>query len=315
MSNLRRSLLLSGALAACNANVTPPAGVATCTLSVTPPNGGLTTVFTATLASMNAATCTWTLDGKRTLPVACTGTFTATGAQNGDVGTHMLLVTATGAAGVGTCSASWTVLPTVVDLSGAPPPDLAMGMPPGPDMAMMGMPPDPDMAKAPKTLDLHQATLYNNPMNLADWPEATTITQLEFRGDGVHLEFSKREGPGSWPDIVPPGWDGPLQYTLGMAEFINGKWHASAAIQFWRSLDASGGNVALNDQVAKNWYYDGRWGALEGRQPKTGEIIGIFVVAGNARGVMDNGSQSPVHERSNVVLVPMPDANGAKHTF
>jgi hypothetical protein len=59
-----------------------------------------------------------------------------------------------------------------------------------------------------------------------------------------------------------------------------------------------------------------RWGALAGRQPATGEIIGIFVVAGNARGVhADDPLESPVMERSNVVLVPMPDVNGAQHSF
>jgi len=171
---------------------------------------------------------------------------------------------------------------------------------------------------APTELDLHQATLYDNPVNMGDWPVTTTITYLEFQyngGDGVHVEFSKKDGPESWPDITPPGWDGPLEYTMGMAEFINGQWYASAAIQFWRGLEASGGNVALDNQVAKNWYYDARWGELSGRQPATGELIGIFVVAGNVRGVHDDGSQSPVKERSNVVLVPMPDVNGAKHTF
>ena len=70
-----------------------------------------------------------------------------------------------------------------------------------------------------------------------------------------------------------------------------------------------------NQQVAKNWYYDGRWGAMAGYQPAAGEMIGVFVVAGNVRGVTDDGTQSPVRERSNVVLVPMPTAAGAKYTF
>ncbi len=169
----------------------------------------------------------------------------------------------------------------------------------------------------PKELDLHQATIYDNPSNLADWPVTTTITDLEFQyngSDGVHVTFSKQDGADRWPDVTPPGWTGPLQYTMGMAEYINGKWYASAAIQFWYGLEASGGNVALDNQVAKNWYYDSRWGEMNGYQPKTGEIIGIFVVAGNVRGVTD-GSQSPVQERSNVVLAPFPDVNGAKYTY
>ena len=154
----------------------------------------------------------------------------------------------------------------------------------------------------------------------------TLITEVELQydgADGVHVELSKRDD-GSWPDVTPPGWDGPLEYTLGIAENIGGQWYASAAIQFWRGLPASGGNVAQDVstqkqcfafgygstcQIAKNWYYDGRWGNLAGYQPKTGELIGVFVVAGNVRGVTD-GSQSPVQERSNVVLVPMPDFNG-----
>ncbi|HEY8089523.1 MAG TPA: hypothetical protein VIF09_16795 [Polyangiaceae bacterium] len=187
-------------------------------------------------------------------------------------------------------------------------------------------------AAPPTTLDLHQATLYDNPPGLADWPVTTQITDVEFQyqgADGVHVEFSKRDGTGSWPDVTPPGWTGPLEYTLGFAEYINGQWYASAAIEFWRGLPAAGGNVAedidtkaqctafgaaSSCQVAKNWYYDGRWGALAGYQPATGEIIGVFVVAGNLRGVTD-GSQSPVQERSNVVLVPMPGFAGAKYTF
>jgi hypothetical protein len=192
-----------------------------------------------------------------------------------------------------------------------------------PDVAPEAAPPPP-----PKELDLHEATLFDNPPDLADWPITTTITEVDFSNDGVHVEFSKRDD-GTWPDIVPPGWTGPLEYTLGMAEKIDGAWYASAAIEFWRNLYAEGGNVASDIvtlgqctafghgsscQVAKNWYYDGRWGNLAGYQPATGETIGIFVVAGNLRGVKD-GSQSPVKERSNVVLVKMPDVNGAKYTL
>ena len=162
------------------------------------------------------------------------------------------------------------------------------------------------------SLDLHLATILNNPPNLADWPETTKITRLVIGSNGFHLEFSKRDGPGSWPDITPPGWGGPLQYTLGMARFINGKWYASAPVQFWRGLDASGG--APSD-VTKNWFYDaGRWGPLEGSQPGPGTMVGIFVVAGNVRNITDSGSQSPVKERSNVVMIPLP-ASGASFSF
>jgi hypothetical protein len=206
------------------------------------------------------------------------------------------------------------------------PADAATADEPAADVAAPPPPPPPT------TLDLHQVTLFDNPTNLADWPVTTEITDVEFQymgSDGVHVEFSKQDGAGSWPDVTPPGWTGSLEYTLGIAEYIDGQWYGSAAIEFWRGLASAGGNVAedivtlgqcaafgmgSSCQVAKNWYYDSRWGNLAGYQPATGEMIGVFVVAGNLRGVTD-GSQSPVQERSNVVLVPMPGFGGAKYTF
>jgi hypothetical protein len=170
---------------------------------------------------------------------------------------------------------------------------------------------------APGPIDLHQVTLYANPPTLADWPVTTSLTDVDFNADGVLVNFSKKEGANRWPDIIPPGWMGPLEYTLGMVECIDGQWYGSAVIEYWNGLGASGGNVALDNQIAVNWYYDAnRWGKLAGRQPATGEMIGIFVAAGNLRNITtDDPLQSPVMERSNVVMVPMPDINGATHTF
>jgi hypothetical protein len=169
----------------------------------------------------------------------------------------------------------------------------------------------------PGPIDLSGVTLYSNPPDLASWPVTTTLTEVDFTSDGVHVEFSKIDGTDRWPDVVPPGWSGPLQYTIGMVECIGGAWYASAVIEVWYGLYAAGGNVADSDQVAVNWYYDSvRWGQLAGRQPATGETIGIFVAAGNLRNITtDDTAQSPVMERSNVVLVPMPDVTGATHSF
>ncbi|HEY2408789.1 MAG TPA: hypothetical protein VGI10_22440 [Polyangiaceae bacterium] len=101
-----------------------------------------------------------------------------------------------------------------------------------------------------------------------------------------------------------------------LVECIGGQWYASAAIQYSYGLSITGGNVAMNDQIAMNWYYDSRWGALAGYQPASGEIVGVFVVAGNLRDVqVQDDSQSPVKERSNVVLFPFPDVAGASYDF
>ena len=58
---------------------------------------------------------------------------------------------------------------------------------------------------------------------------------------GISVQFSKKDGPGRWPDVTPPGWTGPLQNTLGMCLYIGSRWSCSAVIEFWYGLDRSGG--------------------------------------------------------------------------
>lgn len=165
----------------------------------------------------------------------------------------------------------------------------------------------------PSGPDLSQASILNSPSDLASWPITTHLTSLALLPDGVHPVFDngKQDGPTRWPDITPPGWQGPLQFTLGMVMSIAGQLYASAPIEFWFGLDKSGGPP---EEYGKNWFYDvTRWGPMC-RQPNVGEKIGFFVMAGDGRNNLA-GSLSPVKERSNVVWVPMPDAAGASYTF
>ena len=85
----------------------------------------------------------------------------------------------------------------------------------------------------------------------------------------------------------------------------------------WYGRAASGGNFALDRQIARNRYYDaGCRGPLVERQPAPGETIGLFSVAGNARSItLNDSAQSTVCERSNVVPPPMPGVDGAMHRF
>jgi hypothetical protein len=176
---------------------------------------------------------------------------------------------------------------------------------PGPD-------PNPGPAAAIDAISLSLATILNSPRDLARWPITTAITSLDIRSSGVHAEFSKLRGPGRWPDYTPPGWDGPLQYTLGMMLNHNGQWYASTPVEFWFGLDYSGGPPS---QYALNWFYDpGRWAPMTYHQPAVGEQIGFFVCAGDCRNSTD-GSRSPVKERSNVVFVTMPTDAGATFRF
>jgi hypothetical protein len=172
--------------------------------------------------------------------------------------------------------------------------------------------PAPTAPAAVDAINLASAIIRDSPASLGSWPITTALRVVDIGPSGVHVEFSKQSGAGRWPDWTPPGWDGGLQYSLGMALNIGGQWYASAPIEYWAGLDRSGGPPS---QYAMNWFYNaGRWAPMTGHQPAVGETIGFFVCAGDCRGRVD-GSGSPVKERSNVVLVKMPTDAGARYTF
>jgi hypothetical protein len=161
-------------------------------------------------------------------------------------------------------------------------------------------------------MNMSQATILNSPSDLASWPITTSLEVVDMGPGGIAVQFSKKDGPGRWPDVTPPGWDGPLQYTLGMCMVVNNRWYCSAVVEFWYGLNRSGG---APQDYAMNWFYDPiRWAPMTGHQPAVGETIGIFVCAGDCRN-NTKGTLSPVAERSNVVLVKQPGSGGAVYRF
>lgn len=155
-------------------------------------------------------------------------------------------------------------------------------------------------------IDLASAQIHNSP-DVRGWAATSTITRLEFRPTGVHVEHTKVQGAGAWPNFRPPGWDGDLQYTLWIFVNLGGTWHGSGCIEFWQSCDQNGGPA---EEFAKNWYYDAnRWAPMTGHQPAVGEIVGFMVSAGDAR----NSGTVSLQERSNVVAMPFP-SSGAIYT-
>jgi hypothetical protein len=120
-----------------------------------------------------------------------------------------------------------------------------------------------------------------NSPNVLAWPVTSRISRIELADNGVRVTFDKCA---TWPDVTPPGWTGPLRFTLWLFENIGGEWYASGIIQFWGCDQYNGGPVYWNNQVAREWLYDNRWSSMVGHQPAPGERIGFMVSAGNARG-------------------------------
>lgn len=163
----------------------------------------------------------------------------------------------------------------------------------------------------PDMIDLSTVTILNSP-DIHTWPATTDITRLELRPSGVHVEFTKKDGAGRWPDIPfgDPSQGGTLQYTLWIVLQVAGLWLAAGCIEYWFGLDESGGPVT---DYAKNWYYDpNRWPGMAGHQPALMERVGFLVTSGDARHGDDGVG---LHERSNVVAINFPAAEGATYTF
>ena len=160
-------------------------------------------------------------------------------------------------------------------------------------------------AGAVDQVDLRQAMVYGGGPDIASWPITTAITAIDINSRGVALAFSKKDGAGRWPDVTPPGWDGPIQYTLWLVVYTGGRLVTAGGIEYWHGLERSGGPPS---QIAQNWYYSPAvWGPLSSHQPAVGEQVGFFVTAGDQR-VKDVRA---VTERSNVVIVRFPgDAGG-----
>jgi len=159
-------------------------------------------------------------------------------------------------------------------------------------------------------IDLHQATVSGgSPGDVANWPVTARLSVLDFQSSGVAVQFTKKDGPGRWPDVVPPGWDGALQYTLWMVVNVDGHWYTAGGVEYWYGLGRSGGQPS---RFTSNWYYSAEvWGPLARHQPSPGEQVGFFVTAGDARAK----DVRAVTERSNVVMVPFPSDGGAYYPF
>jgi len=155
-----------------------------------------------------------------------------------------------------------------------------------------------------QSFNIRTAKFWDNPPDTGSWPIGAKITSIEFTGFSMRVDFDRREGPNRWPDVVPPGWVGGLQYTLGICRNIAGEWHCSAVVQFWngRSLD----DTAPASRFWREWWYDSaRWGPLASVRPEEGETMGVFVASGDLRQRFFTQNTCPrICEISNVALVP-----------
>ena len=262
--------------------------------------GGLTIAGNAT-GQLNGTAVTLVLTGTAAMPgiASCTFSLNATGSVEDSGNTLRLPFSGTTCLG----PVSGTEVLRRPQPAADPTPVPAPTPTPSPGPAPAPVPTSLD------AIDLRQVTVINPAVDVANWPITTRISVLDFNSGGVAVEFSKKDGPGRWPDIVPPGWDGPIQYTIWMVENIGGRWYTSGGVEYWYRLGRQGGPPS---QFANNWYYSPQvWGPLASHQPAVGEQVGFFVTAGDQRAK----DVRFVTERSNVVVVSFPSDSGGYYPF
>jgi hypothetical protein len=163
--------------------------------------------------------------------------------------------------------------------------------------------------------DMRQAIIIDSPPGLGSWNETAKITRIDFTGDAFLVDFDRRDGADRWRDLdFGDGKGGTLQYTLGMCINLGGRgqWYCSAVVQFWHGRDLAASTPP--SYVARNWFYDSRWGPLQGYQPSNGETVGLFVGTGNLRDKTFTVCPQ-ICERSNVAMVPWHNDDTATFTF
>jgi len=157
-------------------------------------------------------------------------------------------------------------------------------------------------------LNLSQVAVFNSPSDIASWPVTSTITRLDMSpSDGLSFQFTTEN---TWPNPIPPGFTGGIQYTVWAVVNVNGQWNTSGFVEMWQGRPSTGGPIL--QEFARNWAYDSRWGPMNGYQPHAGELMGFFLSAGDARG---RSTPTSVRERTNVVVVPLPAGDAGSFTF
>lgn len=171
-------------------------------------------------------------------------------------------------------------------------------------------PPGTGTFSATDMLDLHTVIILASPADIATWPQAATLTNFDFQQTGVFVDFTKKTGAGRWPDVIPPGFEGPIEYTLWGFWKVAGQWYGAGFIQFWFGLDRNGGPPS---GMAVNWTGGNKsiWAPMGDNQPAVGDQVGFMLSAGNARLETDVSS---VKERTQTILIPMPSDSGAVYT-
>lgn len=133
--------------------------------------------------------------------------------------------------------------------------------------------------------------------DVLQWPITAAIRSIELTPDNFRFVAV---GHTEWPHVVPPDWTGGVQSTLWIVVRKDGKWRTTGSIEFYEGRDGTGS--PLSSGLKDWWYY-----APEIGQPQPGDLVGVFIAAGDQR----RKDVRSVNERSAIVtFVVLPGDRG-----
>lgn len=154
----------------------------------------------------------------------------------------------------------------------------------------------------PDYIDLSKAQIDGSP-DVRNWPITVNISTIDMDPVGGLTITFDRTIPESWKWYTGNGSDN-YQYTVWLVVPINGVYHAQGFIQMWQGRKMGDGSLPpITNRFDPSGWIGGLGGQITAYKPKAGDLLGLLVTAGDARG---RGTVSSVAERSNVVDFILP---------
>jgi hypothetical protein len=255
--------------------------------------GGGVTISGAGQGQLNGAAVTLTVRGNASgslFPGGCAFDLTANG--NVEDNGYALPLSYQGTTCLGPVHGNTTLR--------RPQPQAPAPTPPPPAPEPEPMPePTPAPPSAPDGFNLNDVRIVGGSPDVRGWAITSDITSIGFGGGSFHIDHTRRCG---WPGV---DIGGALQEsTIWVFERINGQWYGTGGERL-RPCQTDKGLGSPGD-IANGWFYNAFWAPFNGHQPAPGEMVGFMITAGSTRA--DNNA--PVHERTRIVMIPWPGANG-----
>lgn len=166
-----------------------------------------------------------------------------------------------------------------------------------------GQTPTPPTPTPLPPFNLQDVTVLGSNQACLQFPAVATLDRFALDGASMLLATT---GTADWPAVPVDANDNtPSQVaTLWVFLRIGGQWYATGAERLKASqVNGSKPEGDPATLIGRDWLFDqNRWGVMAGYNPSPGEQVGVMVVSGSTR----SDDQTPVRERSNVLMVAWP---------